>query len=60
MPNTLKAVFFDIDDTLYSTSEFTEHARSVALDSMIKAGLSMDKQILQEGLDEVINEFSSN
>ena len=60
MPATLKAIFFDIDDTLYSTSEFTELARNMALDAMIKAGLAVDKSVLQEELDEVINEFSTN
>lgn len=60
MPTTLKAIFFDIDDTLYSTSEFTEQARSMALDAMIKAGLSLQKSVLLEELDEVIGEFSTN
>lgn len=60
MPATLKGIFFDIDDTLYSTSEFTELARSAALDAMIEAGLSVDKRQLQEELTEVISEFSSN
>ena len=60
MPSNLKAIFFDIDDTLYSTSEFSEMARSMALDAMIDAGLAVDKKVLQEELEEVINEFSSN
>jgi putative hydrolase of the HAD superfamily len=56
----LSAIFFDIDDTLYSTSEFTELARSAALDAMIHAGLSLDKKALREELEEVIHEFSTN
>lgn len=60
MAQRLKAIFFDIDDTLYSTSEFAELARSVALDAMIEAGLSVEKQLLQEELEEVISEFTSN
>jgi putative hydrolase of the HAD superfamily len=60
MAAVLKAIFFDIDDTLYSTSEFSELARSMALDAMINAGLAVEKKVLQEELDEVINEFSSN
>ena len=60
MSSRLKGIFFDIDDTLYSTSEFTELARSYALDAMIAAGLAVEKNVLQEELDEVINEFSSN
>jgi putative hydrolase of the HAD superfamily len=60
MPGRLKGIFFDIDDTLYSTSEFTDLARSHALDAMIQAGLGVEKEVLIEELDEVINEFSSN
>jgi putative hydrolase of the HAD superfamily len=56
----LRAIFFDIDDTLYSTSEFAELARSAAIDSMIDAGLALDREAIREELDEVINEFSSN
>ena len=39
----LRAIFFDIDDTLYSTSEFSELARSASIDSMIEAGLNLSK-----------------
>lgn len=56
----LRAIFFDIDDTLYSTSEFSEIARAAALDAMIEAGLGLSKEDLQEELDEIINEFTSN
>jgi putative hydrolase of the HAD superfamily len=56
----LKAIFFDIDDTLYSTSEFSELARSNALEAMIEAGLAVEKHVLQEELDEVVGEFTSN
>jgi putative hydrolase of the HAD superfamily len=38
----LKAVFFDIDDTLYSSSEFAAMARLNAVKAMIKAGLRME------------------
>jgi putative hydrolase of the HAD superfamily len=56
----LKAIFFDIDDTLYSTSEFSEMARLNAMEAMIEQGLSMPRDLLYEELREVINEFSSN
>ena len=56
----LQAIFFDIDDTLYSTSEFSELARSAAIDSMIDAGLDLGREEIREELDEVIHEFSSN
>ncbi len=56
----LRAIFFDIDDTLYSTSEFSEIARSAAIDAMIDAGLNVSKDQIQEELEEVINEFTPN
>ena len=45
-----RPVFFDIDDTLYSTSEFAAQARRNAVDAMIQYGLRMDR-------DEVLREF---
>ncbi len=56
----LRAIFFDIDDTLYSTSEFSEIARSNAIDAMIEAGLSLSKDQVLVELEEVIREFSAN
>jgi len=56
----LKAIFFDIDDTLYSTSEFAYRARKNSVSAMIKAGLRIPHASLVKELDEVIREFSSN
>lgn len=56
----LSAIFFDIDDTLYSTSEFARRARSNSVDAMIAAGVRADRQALLGELDEVTTEFSSN
>lgn len=56
----LKAVFFDVDDTLYSTSEFAQRARSNSLDALIAMGLKAKKEELRRELDEVIREFTSN
>jgi putative hydrolase of the HAD superfamily len=56
----LKAIFFDVDDTLYSTSDFARRARENAVDSMIRLGLKMRKEPLIKELDEVISEFTSN
>ncbi len=56
----LRAIFFDIDDTLYSTSEFSELARRNALDAMVAHGLTLPREELEEELREVLNEFSSN
>jgi putative hydrolase of the HAD superfamily len=56
----LKAIFFDIDDTLYSTYEFSEMARENAIKAMINAGLRMSQEELRQELDEIVHEFSSN
>lgn len=56
----LRAIFFDVDDTLYSTSGFARLARERGLDAMRAAGLSLPREELARELDEVIAEFSSN
>ena len=56
----LKAVFFDIDDTLYSTTEFACRARTAAVRRMIQLGLNLDLDTCMRELEEVIAEFSSN
>jgi putative hydrolase of the HAD superfamily len=56
----LRALYFDIDDTLYSTSGFAAAARRAAVEAMIAHGLKMsvDDAVLE--LREVIAEFGSN
>lgn len=56
----LKAILFDIDDTLFSTSEFARHARGNAVRAMIQAGLDLPEEVVLKELDEVLTEFSSN
>ncbi|MCD6404238.1 MAG: TIGR02253 family HAD-type hydrolase [Planctomycetes bacterium] len=56
----LAAIFFDIDDTLYSTSEFARRARANSIDAMLACGVRTDRDRLLTELDEVISEFSSN
>lgn len=56
----LKAVFFDIDGTLFSTSEFADRARAASVEAMIAAGVRMTAEELRAELEEVIREFSSN
>ncbi len=56
----LRALFLDIDDTLYSTSEFAAAARRAALDAMIRHGLRMSLDDAALELAEVIAEFGSN
>ncbi len=57
---SLRAIFFDIDDTLYSTSDFAARARSNSVQAMIAAGLQIDEEACLAELMEVIDEFSSN
>jgi len=56
----LRAILFDVDDTLFSTSEFARLARENSIRSMIRVGLRMDEKEVMRELEEVITEFSSN
>ncbi len=56
----LKALFFDIDDTLYSSTNFANKARQKAVHAMIAAGLRIDEETLSQELLEIIREFGSN
>jgi|ADurb_Met_02_Slu_FD_contig_91_417335_length_6186_multi_10_in_0_out_0_3 putative hydrolase of the HAD superfamily len=58
--SALRAIFFDLDDTLYSTSEFALRARRNSVEAMVKAGLRADPSALLAELIEVVEEFSSN
>ena len=60
MPPELKALLFDIDDTLFSTSDFADRARRNAIRTMIEYGLDADEDAAYRELVEVITEFSSN
>jgi putative hydrolase of the HAD superfamily len=60
MARPLDALFFDIDDTLFSTSVFADKARRAAIDAMIDAGLRTTHDQCMRELDEVLAEFSSN
>lgn len=57
---SLDAIFFDVDDTLFSTSEFAEKARLASCVAMHQAGLKLDPQMLMDELREVVSEFTSN
>jgi putative hydrolase of the HAD superfamily len=56
----LRAILFDVDDTLYSTTEFADLARSNAVREMVRLGLKMEHEEVMRELREVIAEFSSN
>jgi putative hydrolase of the HAD superfamily len=60
MSKSLDAIFFDIDDTLFSTTVFADKARRNAIDAMIRAGLNAPRQDAMRELEDVIQEFSSN
>ena len=60
MPRPLKAIFFDIDDTLFSTSDFAARARRAAVEAMRRVGLDYPRDYLLRELSEVVAEFSSN
>ena len=57
---SLDAIFFDVDDTLFSTSKFAEGARLASCQAMVDAGLKLDVEALMAELREVVGEFTSN
>jgi putative hydrolase of the HAD superfamily len=56
----LDIVLFDVDDTLYSTTEFARRARRWAVRAMIDKGLEAEEEEVYQELKEVVAEFSSN
>lgn len=56
----LKGIFFDVDDTLFSTTQFAERARRNGINAMIQMGLRVDPDEAFVELGDVIAEFSSN
>ncbi len=56
----LQALFFDIDDTLFSTTDFAEKARRESIEQMIRYGLKVSEKDSLYELKEVISEFTSN
>jgi len=57
----IKAVLFDIDDTLYNSTEQTFHARMNAIKAMIEAGLPLkDEKKCYKILKEIIDQYGSN
>ena len=58
--SNLSIVFFDLDDTLFSTSVFSRQARRNAVEAMVAAGLQAPVEDCMRELDEVLTEFGSN
>ncbi|VVC04123.1 Glyceraldehyde 3-phosphate phosphatase [Candidatus Bilamarchaeum dharawalense] len=56
----LKFVLFDIDDTLFPSTEFSTLARKNALNAMISMGLDTNYQSLNSRLTKIIEKKGSN
>ncbi len=56
----IKAIFFDIDDTLYDSSLQSDFARRNAFRAMVEAGLDIDEKAGIEVLQNTVKEFGSN
>lgn len=56
----LALISFDVDDTLYSTTDFVRQAREHSLKEMIAAGLDLPLEQARAELEEVVQEFTSN
>lgn len=56
----LSAILFDVDDTLYSTTQFAALARQRAVEAMVRQGLRLPVSEVRRELLEVIAEFTSN
>jgi len=53
-------ILFDIDDTLFPSTEFSALARKNALTAMIRTGIDLDYETLRTELQSVIKEKGSN
>ena len=56
----MKAIFFDIDNTLYDSTTQVEAARNNAVDAMMEAGLHIPKKKCLRILDDIVREYGSN
>jgi len=56
----IRAVFFDIDDTLYSSTDLSSKARRTAVEHMISKGLEMSADEAYEALLRVVRRYGSN
>lgn len=56
----IKATIFDLDDTLYNSTELSTHARRSAIRALIDLGLPATFEEASQVLSEVVEEFGSN
>ncbi len=57
---SLRALFFDVDDTLFRTTDFAQEARRQAVEAMCARGLRTPPDEVLEVLAQVVAEFGSN
>lgn len=56
----IKAVFFDVDNTLYDTATQVEAARSNVVKAMIEAGLPVDERKALARLKRIVKKYGPN
>lgn len=56
----IKAILFDIDNTLFPSSEFAELARKNAINAMVAAGLNADPDKAYSKLLQIIKKYGPN
>jgi len=56
----IKAILFDIDNTLFPSGEFAELARRNAINAMIEAGLDADADETYAKLKKIIRKYGPN
>lgn len=56
----LEGIFFDLDDTLFNTKEFTKMSRLKALEAMRNLGVKIPLEVLYQELRQIVKEFGSN
>lgn len=56
----IKAVFFDIDDTLFPSKAFAARARRAAVAAMVKEGAGIPEHLLYSELESAIKKYGSN
>jgi len=54
---TVKAVFFDIDDTLYPSKAFATLARRNAVRAMLREGLDASEEEVYNALMDIVNKY---
>ncbi len=57
---SIKAILFDIDDTLFPSSEFSRLARHNAIRAMIQAGLPTTPHYAEKVLNQIVESRGSN